>query len=230
MKFRSLSPVILAITIMYGFKLPSFKASPGVDLKIVSVTADPSEPIIFQPVTVTVTVENNGGEASAPCKLELRWSCCESIQKDVDLIEPGGLIRITLEEFLRFTDAGRYDIIATIDPENVNSDPNTIDNTISTRINVKLEVESLVYPASEWFEEPSIIPIPWEENSLMAIGRRKVEGDYYRDEEGRLLRKLEAKPWDSANFPENQPPNPDFDMKVDGLIVEITDNPRMTRK
>ncbi len=223
MNSRRLVCTVLLLTLLQGFWPAVFSTgSPGVNLRIVSIEIDPAEPMILQLITVIVTVENTGSEASNPCKLELRWSCCESVKKDVESLDAGAITRIKLENFLLFVDAGKYDLYARIDPDREVDETNENDNEYTIPIEVKLETERPAMPASNWLSEPSI-PIPWEENSLMLIGRKEVSGEYYRDAEGRLLRELEAKPWDSANIPRNKMPYPKFTFKVDGLEVEVED-------
>lgn len=218
--------IFLLLLLLPGFGPVRLSAGfPGVNLRIVSIDIDPAEPMIFQLITLIITIENTGSDASGPCELELRWSCCESVRKEVESIDGGGIVRLKLEKFLFFVEAGSYDLYASIDPDNEVTETNENDNDYSITIEVKLESERLVLPASNWFDEPSI-PIPWEENSLMLIGRKEVDGEYYRDEEGRLLRELDAKPWDSANILRNKMPYPAFTIKVNGLEVEIEDKSR----
>ncbi len=226
---RVISLTILILLTVTGQGAVTSYGTPDVNLKVTSIAIDPPEPTIFQPITVTVTIENTGSEESGPFILELRWSCCEGVRKEVNSIGGGGITRVTLEKYLFFVDAGTYDLKAKADPDGAVAETNENDNEYSTTINVKLSPEAAhgrePSTARKWFEEPRI-PIPWEENSLMLIGRKECGGQYYRDSEGKLLRELTAKPWDAANIHVNKMPYPDFTVRVNGLEVEIEDKSR----
>jgi hypothetical protein len=166
--------------------VPTVYATSSPDLIIWSLSFDPSAPLVWNAVTVTVRVNNTGADPSTDgTTVSLEWRCGH-LSRLIDPLAVGEFAVVEFKDSLVFTEPGDYKITVMVDPENRIFEEDENNNVKTEWLHVALRVEADPEgEPREWDWEGEPLPLHCPDNDLMTIGRR---GPPYERVDGRLER------------------------------------------
>ncbi len=141
------------------------------DLIIVRPAAlNPVSPMVGEPVTVEVVVENASDFASTQARVSLDW-CCSGMKRDLPAIDAHGSVSVKFMHALVFNHPGTYELTVTVDCDLIVDEESEANNTKKETVNVRLRQEAFVGDPQKWGEEMTA-QTKCPETDLFKIGRK----------------------------------------------------------
>jgi hypothetical protein len=165
----SLALVVVLLLQSLGFTPPPSNGLP--DLHIYQFQIAPYDPVFLAPITVEVTVENQGGAPSDETSVSLEW-CCGTATRSLPSMPISGTAEVTFEQTLMFTQPGEYEVEVAVDPGDLVAEGDEANNVISKTLTVRLWPEAVPPESGDrsWFDHPTDLICP--DTDLMRIGRQ----------------------------------------------------------